>query len=55
MIKVVKRPAPELTPIILGPARELFSTVCSINPDKDRAAPAKIAAKVLGILTKFMI
>jgi hypothetical protein len=27
IIKVVNKPAPELTPIILGPARALFSTV----------------------------
>jgi len=51
VIKVVNKPAPELTPIILGPARALFSTVCNINPYNDRAQPAKIAAKVLGILT----
>lgn len=51
IIKVVKSPAPEFTPIMLGPARELFSTVCNIKPDMDRAQPAKTAARVLGILT----
>lgn len=51
IIKVVNKPAPELTPIILGPARALFSTVCSIKPDSDSAQPAKIAARVRGILT----
>ena len=40
IIKVVNKPAPELTPIMLGPARALFSTVCSIKPDNDSAQPA---------------
>lgn len=51
VIKAVNKPAPEATPIMLGPARALFSTVCSINPDNDRPQPAKIAANVLGTLT----
>ncbi len=51
MTKVVKSPAPELTPIIFGLARGLFKTDWRINPAMDKAHPTSIAAKVLGILT----
>ena len=51
----MKNPAPEFTPIMLGPARELFSTDWSIAPDTDKEQPARTAANVLGILTKLII
>lgn len=45
-INTVNRPAPELTPIMLGLARELLSTDCKITPETENAHPAKTAAKV---------
>lgn len=55
LMKTVRKPAPEFTPIILGLARELFNTDCKIAPDNDKEQPASIAAMVRGILTKLII
>lgn len=43
-----KKPAPELTPIILGLAKALFNTACIKVPLTAKAAPAAMAAIVLG-------
>ena len=47
---VTRSPAPELTPIIPGAARELESTLWRIAPERARAKPEKRAATVLGSL-----
>ena len=48
-ISTVNNPAPELTPITFGLARELFNTDCNTAPETDRAHPARTAAKVRGM------
>ncbi len=49
--KAVNSPAPEFTPIIVGLAKALFKTDCSISPDMANPLPANMADKVLGIRT----
>lgn len=52
---IIERPAPELTPIILGLHIGFPKTVCRIVPEQESAAPDKTAARVLGSLTKWNI
>ena len=46
--RATAKPAPALTPMMLGAARGLWSTVCSTTPLTARAAPASRAARVRG-------
>ena len=49
---MVNNPAPALTPMMFGLAKELFKTVCKIAPETDNATPVNIAAMVRGSRTK---
>ena len=48
--RVTANPAPELTPMIPGAARELASTLCITAPEMESAKPAAMQATVLGSL-----
>lgn len=48
------KPAPELTPIVLGLARELFITDCRIAPAQASPIPASTAPVARGILTLYI-
>ena len=47
---ITANPAPELTPMVFGLARELFITVCKITPAQDKPMPAVMAPNIRGIL-----
>ena len=47
---ITANPAPELTPMVFGLARELFITVCKITPAQDKPMPAAMAPNIRGIL-----
>ena len=47
---ITVNPAPELTPMVFGLARELFITVCKITPAQDKPMPAAMAPNIRGIL-----
>lgn len=48
------KPAPELTPIVLGLARELFITDWRIAPAQASPIPARTAPAARGILTLYI-
>lgn len=50
-----KNPAPELTPIMLGEAKEFSVMLCSSTPEIERPTPAIIPDKILGSLTLYKI
>lgn len=45
---ITAKPAPELTPMIPGEARELPVTACKSTPEAERPAPARRPAAILG-------
>ena len=48
MESMTARPAPELTPMVLGLARELFMTFCRMTPAVARPTPAPMQPKTRG-------
>lgn len=48
---ITANPAPELTPIVFGLARELFMTLCKITPAVESPMPATHAPTALGSRT----
>ena len=52
---ITKKPAPELTPIVLGLASELFITSCNMIPATASPEPAKSPAITRGSLTILII
>ena len=48
---ITAKPEPELTPMVLGLARELFMTPCRITPAHARPIPAKRPPSTLGSRT----
>ena len=51
MASMTAKPEPELTPIVLGLASELFITPCKITPEQDRPIPAKSPPSTRGMRT----
>lgn len=51
MASMTAKPEPELTPIVLGLASELFITPCKITPEQDSPIPAKSPPSKRGMRT----